>query len=267
MTTMKTITIIILCLCFCKLSFSQNTYVPDDNFEQALIDLGFDSGPLDDNVPTANINTEWTLSVGFKGITDLTGIEDFTELRTLYVTGNDLTTMDLSNNLQLRILSCAINNLTSLDLSANINLYNFNCNGNDLTTLDVKNSNNTSFTLFSATENPNLNCITVDDADYSEANWTNKDAQSSFSEDCNGLSVNEFDLNTSISLYPNPTKGILNVSSTTHIDSILVYNTLGELVAKTSNTKHIDLTKLHSGIYLIKLESENRVIVKKALLE
>lgn len=26
------------------------TYVPDDNFEQALIDLGYDSGPLDDYV-------------------------------------------------------------------------------------------------------------------------------------------------------------------------------------------------------------------------
>ncbi len=24
--------------------FAQNTYVPDDNFEQALIDLGYDSG-------------------------------------------------------------------------------------------------------------------------------------------------------------------------------------------------------------------------------
>ncbi|WP_445958180.1 hypothetical protein [Yeosuana sp.] len=34
---------------------SQNTFVPDDNFEQALIDLGYDVGPLDDFVPTTNI--------------------------------------------------------------------------------------------------------------------------------------------------------------------------------------------------------------------
>ena len=34
---------------------SSMTYVPDDNFEQALIDLGYDSGPLNDSVPTANI--------------------------------------------------------------------------------------------------------------------------------------------------------------------------------------------------------------------
>ena len=34
----------------------QNTYVPDNNFEQALIDLGYDDDALDDSVPTANIS-------------------------------------------------------------------------------------------------------------------------------------------------------------------------------------------------------------------
>ena len=34
---------------------AQNTYVPDNNFEQALIDLGYDD-VLDDSVPTANIS-------------------------------------------------------------------------------------------------------------------------------------------------------------------------------------------------------------------
>ena len=33
----------------------QNTYVPYNNFEQALIDLGYDD-VLDDSVPTANIS-------------------------------------------------------------------------------------------------------------------------------------------------------------------------------------------------------------------
>ena len=34
---------------------AQNTYVPDNNFEQALIDLGYDD-VLDDSVLTANIS-------------------------------------------------------------------------------------------------------------------------------------------------------------------------------------------------------------------
>ena len=55
--------------------FGQNTYVPDDNFEQALIDLGYDD-VIDDYVLTANISGVTTLDVGEKEISDLTGIED-----------------------------------------------------------------------------------------------------------------------------------------------------------------------------------------------
>ena len=51
--------------------FAQNTYVPDDKFEQALIDLGYDT-TLDDYVLTANISGVTTLNVSNKEISDLT---------------------------------------------------------------------------------------------------------------------------------------------------------------------------------------------------
>ena len=35
--------------------FAQNTLIPDPNFEQKLISLGYDSGTPDGSVPTANI--------------------------------------------------------------------------------------------------------------------------------------------------------------------------------------------------------------------
>ena len=54
---------------------SQLTYVPDDNFEQKLINLGYDD-VLDDYVITANINTVEELDVNDENISDLTGIED-----------------------------------------------------------------------------------------------------------------------------------------------------------------------------------------------
>ena len=53
------------------------TYVPDDNFEQALIDLGYDSGTLDNYVKTVKIKKITTLDVSKKNIADLKGIEDF----------------------------------------------------------------------------------------------------------------------------------------------------------------------------------------------
>ena len=80
---MKTILLVFAMLLIGLTSFSQNTYVPDDEFEQYLIDFGFDTGPLDDYVPTANINTVTFLEIQFLPIADLTGIEDFSALEIL----------------------------------------------------------------------------------------------------------------------------------------------------------------------------------------
>ncbi len=134
----NTITILLLTL-VCSLN-AQNTFVPDDNFEQALIDLGYDSGPLDDYVPTANINTITSLDVHGKNIADLTGIEDFTALTNLSCHHNQLSALNISNNTNLRILSCQYNQITSLDISNNLALYNFNCYNNRLSTLSIINN-------------------------------------------------------------------------------------------------------------------------------
>lgn len=265
------------------------TYIPDDNFEQALIDLGYDN-VLDDYVPTSHISGITELNVDGAGklienkISDMTGIEDFvsltkltcwnnplssidltnntnlvflavgygltsldvsqnTNLETLYCPVNNLSTLDLSNNTKLRTLSCDSNLLDNLDLSNNpsiqyLNVGNNNltslnvdnlsqlvflscsnnqisnlnisnnmslnsfyfdnnlitemdlsqhnlidrliCSGNNLTYLNVQNGNNTNFTIFEASNNPELICIFVDDANYSNSNWTNKDLTASF---------------------------------------------------------------------------------------
>ena len=46
------------------ITIGQNTFVPDDAFESRLQQLGLDSGPLDDLVLTANINTVEDFSPG-----------------------------------------------------------------------------------------------------------------------------------------------------------------------------------------------------------
>ena len=121
----------------------QKTYVPDDNFEQALIDLGYDNA-LDDSVLTANISGVTTLNVSNDSISDLTGIENFTGLTTLYCSNNQLTTLDISNNTALTNLVFSNNQLTSLDISNNTALTSLVFYYNQLTSLDV--SNNTALT-------------------------------------------------------------------------------------------------------------------------
>ena len=134
--------------------------IPDANFEQRLISFGYDN-ILDGTVLTAAIDTVTSLQVGYYGISDLTGIEDFTALTILNCGANDLTSLDVSNNTALIELNCGLNQLTSLDLSNNTVLTSFWCYNNQLTNLDVRNGNNTNLTYFHTMNNPNLTCLSL----------------------------------------------------------------------------------------------------------
>ncbi|MFB9107828.1 T9SS type A sorting domain-containing protein [Flavobacterium gyeonganense] len=113
------------------------TAIIDANFEKALIALGLDSGPLDQQVLTANITNITSLNVSGKFISNLAGIEGFTSLKTLNCSLNSLKTLNLTQNLALTTLNCSTNSLTGLDLSQNIALEVLYSNSNPLITLDI----------------------------------------------------------------------------------------------------------------------------------
>lgn len=134
---MKTKLLFITLLFITFISYSQNTAIPDPNFEQVLIDLGYDSGTIDGFVPTANINTITELIIPGKNISDLTGIEDFTALEDLYCFSNPLGSIDVSSNTQLELLHCQGCQLTNLDLSQNTALKNLHFQVNNLVSIDL----------------------------------------------------------------------------------------------------------------------------------
>ena len=138
---MKKLLLVLLCLPL--LTLAQQTYVPDDTFEQWLINFGYDN-VLDDSVTTANIETIITMAIHGLNIADLTGIQDFRDLTTLFCGFNQLTSLDVSNNLFLSKLFCYENPLTSLDVSGAISLTHLQCFNTNLTFLDV--SQNTALT-------------------------------------------------------------------------------------------------------------------------
>lgn len=117
-------------------SIAQYTYVPDDNFEQALIDLGYDD-VLDDYVITGNINSIVNLHISGCDISDLTGIEDFIALEYLNCSFNLLSMLDFSSNIELNELICNDNNLTNLFLDYSTNLEILLADNNLLTDLSV----------------------------------------------------------------------------------------------------------------------------------
>ena len=117
--------------------YTQNTAIPDANFEQSLINLGLDTAPIDGFVPTANIDTVISLDVMNKNISNLTGIEDFTALEVLNCYNNQLSLLNVTQNLQLTILRCSQNFLTTLNVTQNTSLEILSCFENQLTSLNV----------------------------------------------------------------------------------------------------------------------------------
>lgn len=140
-----------------------STYVPDAAFRTRLINLG----AAQDAVPGDNYveidNTRVGLDLSGASINDLTGIKSFTFLYQLVVSGNNLTSLDVSGMSNLGILECQYNQLTTLNLSTNTgltqiwcynnlinslnlptapNLWGVWCYGNKLTTLNLNSNTN-----------------------------------------------------------------------------------------------------------------------------
>lgn len=202
---------------FTTLSFgatAQNVNIPDANFKAYLVGNSAINTNADTEIQVSEA-VAYTQSIDCSGlgISDLTGIEEFTNLTQLNFFGNNISTLNISANSNLTLLNCGDNNLTNidvsgilglsnlnvslnsltyLDLSSNINLNSFFCIGNDLEILNMKNISTSTLTSFFATSNPNLNCIDVDDVSASTIAWTNIDAGVSYSLNC------QVDLVTSI---------------------------------------------------------------------
>jgi hypothetical protein len=176
---------------------------------------------------------------------------DFTQntaLTKLNCAYNELTSLNLSQNNLLELVFCDHNQISTLDLAQNTSLVQFTGVANELNYLNIANGQNTLITYFLSQGNPNLACIQVDDAAYSTTNWTSIDATSSFSENCGNVGINESN-NVNISIYPNPTNGVVTFETEEKITSIEVYNLAGQKVSVFNNTKTIDISNLSNGIY------------------
>ena len=146
------------------------TYVPDDNFEQALIDLGYDT-KLDDYVLTSIIINISVLDVINKDISSLEGIASFENLITLRAGFNNITTLDVSalsklNNLELQRSS----DLISITLPNSDNLENVDINETKITDVDVSglpnlkllDLNNNPITKLDISNNPKIQKLYID---------------------------------------------------------------------------------------------------------
>ena len=75
-------------------------------------------------------------------ISDLTGLDLFPRLHTLWVDDNDLTTLDLSGITSLREVTARNNNITSVDLSGMTGLQKIDLDHNHLSSIDLSGLDN-----------------------------------------------------------------------------------------------------------------------------
>ena len=125
------------------------TNFPDDNF-RAYVSQNFD---IDENnkLSDAEIADVTSIYCRYKDISNLKGIEYFTELTYLDCESNQLTSLNLGKNTKLQTLDCQANPLASLDVSDNTYLEKLSCTSGELTKLDV--SQNTKLTELSCGNN------------------------------------------------------------------------------------------------------------------
>ncbi|MDC0204465.1 hypothetical protein OAJ65_01570 [Flavobacteriales bacterium] len=165
-----------------------HTYIPDDVFESELIAMGFDD-MMNDYALTSTI--ESITSIGF-GLCSSGGSGSVTDQAPI-----DFTGIEAFSNLRI-FRCCSISGPYGnrvLDLSMNTQLENIMLRYGGITALNLKNGNNTMIDSlnFTISNNPNLTCIKVDNANWSTANWVaidqvtgelNIDPQHYFSENC-----------------------------------------------------------------------------------
>lgn len=102
--------------------------------------------------------------------------------------------------------------------------------------------------LYSNESNGESNLYYIDDVSYTDLLSTGSFAAESFS------------------VYPNPVKDILNISSKVAVDKVIVYDVLGRKVLQETPGKispAIDMSTLPSGTYMVKVTIENNSKVVK----
>src|SRR3989442_14519171 len=77
------------------------------------------------------------------------------------------------------------------------------------------------------------------------------------------VGINELEKHDKIKVYPNPTSNILNIKSDSKNNSIIeITNSLGQTILKQNYSESIDVSKLESGYYLLKISGEKNYYSK-----
>ena len=104
------------------------------------------------------------------------------------------------------------------------------------------------------------------DKDFDVLSTSQQDSKIAWYENLTILGTSDIKKNTSI-LYPNPFSNSLSIKSTEKIDSIQIFNELGQLVKLNYSPIIISTKNLQSGIYFAHLHFKNGTLVTQKLIK
>ena len=227
--------------------------IPDANFKAALVANTSINTNKDSEIQMSEaLIFSGTISVSYKGIADLTGIESFINMTQLACHGNQLTSLDLSKNTAILSLGCSKNKLNSLDLGNNTTIKYLNCNSNLLTNLDL--SNNTAITTlwcnwnqlsrFNLNNNTAITKLICDNNQLTGLNLENNKAITKLICHHNQLNSLNLEKNTVIQELNCSSNQLnnLDLSKNTALKLLLCYENIITSLDVSNNTNIIELT-------------------------
>ncbi len=235
-----------------------STFIPDNNFEEALISSGYDDVE-DMNVFTENISDIISLNLFQKHIKDLTGIQAFTALEELTCGYNYLTTIDVSHNTALKVLRCWNNQLTSLDISNNTALTELRFDNNRIANVDISmltglvdlGASSNLLTSIDLSANTKLATVNVRNNQISDIDLSNNRSLRSFI--CNNNLFSDLDISSNTELW-----GLYCYDNQITDLDLSEHDSLTILLCSNNRLSDLDLS---TNTHLIRVECDRNKLV------
>lgn len=244
-----------------------------------------DVNQLNDVVLANNIGLK-LLSIPGNLLTHL-DIQSAPNIESLSLNTNNLSSLNFTGLSHLRYVDVSNNLFTDINLSQTPLLNSLTCvNNPNLTTINVRNnyiswgdSDLLDFP-FRFEDLPNLSSICMDNGEQNNLINTNYNVSGNVlifgGENCDiplqisTAATSDFSLNNRIDLYPNPAENAinLNVPSNFHVQSLNIFNSLGQIV-KTEVFKNdsviptINISNLKTGTYFVEIHTDSGKTTQK----
>lgn len=219
-------------------------------------------------------------------LTSFNNALSFPNLEMLFLSGNRIENLDLSNHSKINYLEyratsgftpgSPINSptfLKTVNLNGCSNIESVDLESSVLDKLFLKNGRNEFLSIINS---PTLQYICCDASQISDIqSLVNQNGYTNciVTSDCNigpVLSTAENSLNpATIKVHPNPTKGDVTINADSKIKSVEVYDAQGRIIQKqmgiNSQEAKVSIHGSTSGMYIFKITTEKEVITKKVI--